>query len=217
MASCGEGASKMAPMWPGYGEIMTPCQRRRQSLLSYFWKRKFRLNMRNEISLNEEKNYQQPRKIWIWNSPIQKWKSPPWTIVFNLCRFATFLWQIEFTWELRPPGHLAGESASAWQRRWELSKVPKSQSRIVRILQAKLESNSEPERARVSQSVAMRASGSQSGSHREPERDRERHSKRQREPLRAWEGQLEPEWESQRAIESQRETGRDPVRAIESQ
>ena len=90
MASSGEGASKMAPMWPGYGEIMTPCQRRRQSLLSYFWKRKFRLNMRNEISLNEEKNYQQPRKIWIGNSPIQKWKAPPWTIVFNSCMFATF-------------------------------------------------------------------------------------------------------------------------------
>ena len=117
MASSGEGASKMAPMWPGYGEIMTPCQRRRQSLLSYFWKRKFRLNMRNEISLNEEKNYQQPRKIWIGNSPIQEWKSSPWTIVFNLCRFATFFygWQVEFTWELRPPGHII---ASWFQRIW---------------------------------------------------------------------------------------------------
>ena len=33
---------------------------------------------------------------------------------------------------------------------------------------AKLESNSEPERARVCQRVAVRASESQSGSHREP-------------------------------------------------
>ena len=42
----------------------------------------------------------------------------------------------------------------------------------------KLESNSEPERARVCQRVAVRASES----HREPERDRERASKSQREP-----------------------------------
>ena len=59
----------------------------------------------------------------------------------------------------------AGESASAWQRRWEPSKGPESRSRIV---YAKLESNSEPERARVCQRVAVRASESQSGSHREP-------------------------------------------------
>ena len=136
MASCGEGASKMAPMWPGYGEIMTPCQRRRQSLLSYFWKREILLKHEKR---NQFTNYRQPRTIWIGNSPIQKWKAPHWTIVFNLCRFATFLWQIEFTWELRPPGQLAGESASAWQRRWELSKGPESRSRTV---YAKLENNS---------------------------------------------------------------------------
>ena len=59
----------------------------------------------------------------------------------------------------------AGESASAWQRRWEPSKGPESRSRTVN---AKLESNSEPERARVCQRVAVRASESQSGSHREP-------------------------------------------------
>ena len=87
MASSGEGASKMAPMWPGYGEIMTPCQRRRQSLLSYFWKREILLKHEKR---NQFTNYRQPRTIWIGNSPIQKWKSPPWTIVFNLCRFATF-------------------------------------------------------------------------------------------------------------------------------
>ena len=45
-----------------------------------------------------------------------------------------------------------------------------------RAVYAKLESNSEPERARVCQRVAVRASESQSGSHREPERDRERAS-----------------------------------------
>ena len=53
------------------------------------------------------------------------------------------------------------------------------------IVLAKLESNTEPERARVSQRVAVRASGSQSGSHREPERDRGRYSKSHREPVRA--------------------------------
>ena len=41
-------------------------------------------------------------------------------------------------------------------------------------LYAKLESNREPERARVCQRVAVIASESQSGSHREPKRDRER-------------------------------------------
>ena len=45
---------------------------------------------------------------------------------------------------------------------------------------AKLESNSEPERARVCRRVAVRASES----HREPARDRERSSKSQREPQR---------------------------------
>ena len=54
-----------------------------------------------------------------------------------------------------------------------------------RAVYAKLESNSEPERARVCQRVTVRASESQSGSHREPERDRERSSKSQREPVKA--------------------------------
>ena len=58
----------------------------------------------------------------------------------------------------------AGESASAWQRRWELSKGPESRSRTV---YAQLGNNSEPERARVCQRAAMRASESQSESHRE--------------------------------------------------
>ena len=40
-------------------------------------------------------------------------------------------------------------------------------------------------RAIVSQRVAVRAIGSQSGIHREPERDRERPTKSKREPLRA--------------------------------
>ena len=48
-----------------------------------------------------------------------------------------------------------------------------------------LESNSEPERARVCQRVAVKASGSQSGSCREPKRDGERSSKNQREPVKA--------------------------------
>ena len=43
-----------------------------------------------------------------------------------------------------------------------------------RTVYAKLESNSEPERAKVCQRVAVRASESQSGSHREPKRARER-------------------------------------------
>ena len=42
---------------------------------------------------------------------------------------------------------------------------------------AKLESNSEPERARVCQEVAVRAIVGVTESHREPERDRERSSK----------------------------------------
>ena len=54
-----------------------------------------------------------------------------------------------------------------------------------RTVYAKLESNSEPKRARVCQKVAVRASECQSGSHREPERDRERFSKSQREPVKA--------------------------------
>ena len=56
-----------------------------------------------------------------------------------------------------------------------------SRSRAVYV---KLESNSEPERARVCQRMAVRASKSQIGSHREPERDRER-SNSQREPVKA--------------------------------
>ena len=63
------------------------------------------------------------------------------------------------------PDRKAGESASAWQQRWEPSKGPESQSRTE---YAKLESNSKPERARVCQRVAVKASESQSGSHREP-------------------------------------------------
>ena len=72
-----------------------------------------------------------------------------------------------------------------------------------RAVYANLESNSEPERARVCQRVAVRASESQSGSHREakrvtesqrePERDRERASKSQREPVRARANQSELE------------------------
>ena len=54
-----------------------------------------------------------------------------------------------------------------------------------RAVYAKIESSSEPERARVCQRVAVRASESQSGSHREPERHRERSSKSQREPVKA--------------------------------
>ena len=44
---------------------------------------------------------------------------------------------------------------------------------------------SEPERARVCQRVAVRASESQSGSHREPERARERQGETGRDPVRA--------------------------------
>ena len=50
---------------------------------------------------------------------------------------------------------------------------------------AKLESNGEPERARVCQRVAVRARVGVTESHREPERDRERSSKSQREPVKA--------------------------------
>ena len=81
----------------------------------------------------------------------------------------------------------AGESASAWQRRWEPSNGPESQSRTV---YAKFESNSEPEGpeyAREWQWEPVRARVGVTGSHREPERDRERSSKSQREPVKAWE------------------------------
>ena len=54
-----------------------------------------------------------------------------------------------------------------------------------RAVFAKLESNTERERARVCQRVAVRASEGQNGSHREPERDRERSSKSQRESVKA--------------------------------
>ena len=43
-----------------------------------------------------------------------------------------------------------------------------------RAVYAKLESNSEPERARVCQRVAVRATESQNGIYREPLKDRER-------------------------------------------
>ena len=66
----------------------------------------------------------------------------------------------------------AKESASSWHRQWELSKGPVSRSRTV---YAKLASNSEPERARVCQRVAVRASESQCGSHRESQRAIESH------------------------------------------
>ena len=45
--------------------------------------------------------------------------------------------------------------------------------------------NSEPERARENQRVAVRARVGVTESHREPERDRERSSKSQREPVKA--------------------------------
>ena len=56
-----------------------------------------------------------------------------------------------------------------------------SQSRAV---YAKLESNSEPERARVCQRVTVRARVGVTESHREPERDRDRSSNSQREQKR---------------------------------
>ena len=73
------------------------------------------------------------------------------------------------------------QSVSAWQRRWEPSKQGLWELIKDCILKLKLESNSEPERARVSQRVAMRAggsqrepdraSGSQSGSHRDNQKE----------------------------------------------
>ena len=74
----------------------------------------------------------------------------------------------------------------------------------LRAVYAKLESNSEPERARVCQRVAVRASEGQSGvteSHREPERDGDRSSKSHREPERDKENSSR----SQRVSESLRE------------
>ena len=56
-----------------------------------------------------------------------------------------------------------------------------SQTRAVYV---KLVSNSEPERARVCQRVAVRARVGVTESHREPERDRERSSKSHREQKR---------------------------------
>ena len=66
-------------------------------------------------------------------------------------------------------------------------KGPESRARTVLV---KLESNSEPERARVSQRVPVRASGSQNGSHREPERETGREPERARESHR--ESHLKP-------------------------
>ena len=54
-----------------------------------------------------------------------------------------------------------------------------------RAVYAKFESNSEPEKARVCQRVAVRARVGVKKSHREPERDRDRSSKNQREPVKA--------------------------------
>ena len=54
-----------------------------------------------------------------------------------------------------------------------------------RPVYAKLDSNSEPERARVCQRVAVRARVGVTESHRGPVRDRERSSKSQREPAKA--------------------------------
>ena len=51
-----------------------------------------------------------------------------------------------------------------------------------RAVYAKLESNSEPERARVCQRVAVRARVGVTESHGEPERDREISSESQKEP-----------------------------------
>ena len=57
---------------------------------------------------------------------------------------------------------------------WQRGNGAESRARALRADQelyiSILESNSEPERARVSQRVAVKASGSQSGSHREPQR-----------------------------------------------
>ena len=54
-----------------------------------------------------------------------------------------------------------------------------------RAVYAKLESNSEPERARVCQRVEVRARVGVTESHKEPERDREGSSKGQKESVKA--------------------------------
>ena len=53
-----------------------------------------------------------------------------------------------------------------------------------RAVYAKFESDSEPERARVCQRVAVRARVGVTEGHREPEKDKERASKSEREPQR---------------------------------
>ena len=98
-------------------------------------------------------------------------------LVYNYTSDSTS-WQLDVAIELEgvtplPPPIRAGKSASAWQRHWEPSKGPESWSRTVYAI---LDSNSEPERARVCQRVAVRARLGVTESHREPERDRERAS-----------------------------------------
>ena len=80
-----------------------------------------------------------------------------------------------------------GESASAWQRRWEPSKGPQSRSRTV---YTKLESTIEPERARISQRVAVRASKSQ----REAQRESVRATGNQSELETTKKSHSDPEW-----------------------
>ena len=104
------------------------------------------------------------RGSWWHQEVLHSFKSKYWSQEFEIC-YLTFYSNIVKFREGR-----AGESASLWHRRWDESRS--------RAVYAKLESNtianSEPERARVCQRVALRASESQSGSHRESQRARER-------------------------------------------
>ena len=56
---------------------------------------------------------------------------------------------------------------------------------VIKAVYAKLETNSEPERARVCERVAVRVRVGVTESHRKPEIERERSSKSQREPVKA--------------------------------
>ena len=64
--------------------------------------------MRNEISLNEEKNYQKTKKNMDWELADTKMEVTTLNNCFQFVQVCNFFYgrQVQFTSELRPTGHV---------------------------------------------------------------------------------------------------------------
>ena len=136
----------------------------------------YKIRCNNRVPYQSFPDWQKEQNLSFLGCPSSRCQlTPNRTLLPNVGMFDAIVFhQFNFDWNDLPsvrcgihcsPQNRAGENASSWHWRWEPSKGPVSRSRAV---YAKLESNSKPERARVCQRVAVRASESQSGSHREP-------------------------------------------------